>query len=57
MRASPTKETVERIEEGEMYRASGDCVCPTCGKLYYDHAHLTDYEWLTILCDGSLVKL
>jgi hypothetical protein len=41
-----------------MYRASGDCVCQTCGKLYYDHPHLVEpYEFLNILCDGDFIKL
>jgi hypothetical protein len=45
------------MDEGDMYRASGDCVCETCGKLYYDHPYFTEpYEFLTI-CNGDIVKL
>lgn len=57
MRASPTPALVAQIEQGDWVRASGLCVCPVCGKLYYDHPYLVGFEWLTLLCDGSLVKL
>ncbi len=41
----------------EMYRASGLCVC-ACGRDYYHHpADAEPYEWLTIRCDGTRVKL
>lgn len=47
-----------------MRRASGDCVCDTCGKAYYRHPfareHLSGIDgapYLHRLCDGSLVKL
>jgi hypothetical protein len=38
-------------------RASGLCVCPACGLLYYDHPADPVYEFLTVLCDLSRVKL
>lgn len=50
----------------EVYRASGDCVCSTCGKEYRKHAlggpiasisGTEPYQFLHRLCDGRLVKL
>ena len=51
-------------------RASGDCVCEVCGKLYRKHPYATEPEnlgntgdglglqpYLHRLCDGTLVKL
>ena len=46
-----------------MRRASGDCVCDTCGREYRRHPrepHEAGPEhepYLERLCDGSLVKL
>jgi hypothetical protein len=44
-------------------RASGACVCSQCGQRYDRHPH-DPYEidangarWLTLLCDGTRVKL
>lgn len=37
-------------------RAGRDVVCE-CGKKYRDHPADADYNFLTVLCDGSLVKL
>lgn len=57
-RPVPTLEQTDKIERHDWYRASGDCICPGCGKLYYDHPHFAEpYEWLNILCGGDLVKL
>lgn len=47
----------ERLEAGDYRRASGDVVCETCGKLYYDHPLLVGALWLNVLCDGDLVHL
>ena len=52
-----------KTSEDDMRRASGDCKCDICGKLYRQHKY--DKEWLDYnsepylnrLCDGSLVKL
>ena len=50
-------------QQDEFIRASGDCICPTCGKDYYHHQHdpnAVDWEghpFLHILCDGTRVKL
>lgn len=38
-------------------RASGECVCIDCGRLYRQHPRQPGAECLTVLCDGSLVKL
>jgi hypothetical protein len=57
-RPVPTAEQLARIEAGDMYRAGGDVVCNVCGKLYYDHPYFAEpYEWLTIKCNGDIVKL
>lgn len=57
-RPIPTFEQMARMDGGDMYRASGDCVCETCGKLYYDHPYFAEpYEYLTNICNGEIVKL
>ena len=38
-------------------RAGGGVVCDECGHLYYDHPELPGATFLTVLCDGSVVKL
>lgn len=43
------------IERGYWRRVSGECVCKTCRRLYYDHRSYDGV--LTLLCDGTLVKL
>lgn len=49
--------------EVEFYRASGDMLCVTCGKTYYDHPldqEIRDYNnepFLHRICNGDLVKL
>ena len=57
---SPTEESLA------FYRASGECICETCGKTYYRHpmggpfTESMGYErrqWLHRLCNGDLVKL
>lgn len=48
-----------------MYRASGHCLCPICGREYYDHKRADEtwnLDWegrpfLRRLCNGDLVKL
>jgi len=45
-----------RIEYVDKYeRAGGDVVCQHCGLAYFEHPKAVDF--LTLLCDGSLVKL
>jgi hypothetical protein len=38
-------------------RAGGGCLCERCGRLYVDHAQDPLERWMTILCDGTMVKL
>lgn len=38
-------------------RAGGDCICPDCGRKYYDHPQEQEHAFLNLLCDGSVVKL
>ena len=53
----------ESDSEVAFIRASGDCTCPYCGKLYYDHPmdrENLDFNgdaFLHILCNGERVKL
>lgn len=42
---------------GNWRRASGEVNCSVCGKQCNRHPNVEGYEWLTVLCDGSLVKL
>ena len=37
-------------------RAGGNCTCAKCGLVYFDHPKGSE-EFLTLLCDGSQVKL
>lgn len=44
-----------RIEAGDYSSACGDCICDVCKRDYYSHPN---YEpWLTLLCNGDLVRL
>lgn len=38
----------------DIARAGGGCDCYHCGLTYYDHPNV---DGLTVLCDGSMVKL
>ena len=38
-------------------RAGGGVVCDECGHVYLDHPELPGATFLTVLCDGSVVKL
>lgn len=40
----------------EFTRASGDCLCPSCGLAYRIHPRHALY-WLIVLCDGKCVHL
>ena len=42
---------------GEFIRAGGECLCPHCGFIYFRHPRDPHESDLTILCDGSRVKL
>jgi hypothetical protein len=37
--------------------AGGGAVCEYCGYDYYHHLRDLDYPFMTVLCDGSAVKL
>lgn len=57
-----TGETHDELAD-RFYRASGDCICDTCGKKYYSHPYATEARdrdgtpYLNVLCDGDIVKL
>lgn len=38
-------------------RVGGGVICKQCGHEYYDHPAHIPYYFLTVLCDGSIVKL
>jgi len=44
-------------ESPEANRVSGDCICPECGHLYYEHPQGVPWYDLTLLCNGKYVKL
>jgi len=48
---------IKRVDEGDYFRADGECECPICKMPYKRHRVLEGYEWLNILCNGWLVKL
>jgi hypothetical protein len=57
-RVNPNSDQLGRIYNGTFQRAGGGCTCEDCGKLYYDHSYFAEpYEFLTLLCNGSIVKL
>jgi hypothetical protein len=41
----------------DFLRASGGTVCSQCGYSYSDHPRHVPWHFLTILCDGRVVKL
>lgn len=56
-RRRPYKPDAKRVDNGEYVRASGDCICDSCGFEYREHAPVVGFEWLHQLCSGKLVKL
>lgn len=54
---SVTPEIKFKIDEGNYIRACGDALCKKCGLPFKRHDFLKGFEWLNILCDGTLVKL
>lgn len=52
----PTEKILNNIEKGNWQRADGDCLCKCCLP-YKMHKNVRGDEWLTILCDLTLVKL
>lgn len=53
----PTEEDLKKINDHDMYRASGNVVCDKCGKIYYKHPMIKGYSFLTKLCNGDHVHL
>lgn len=43
-----------RLDRG---RAGGDVLCTSCWRDYYHHDRDSDHPYMTVLCDGSAVKL
>ena len=57
-RAPVTETVAATIENGGMFRASGECLCSVCQRGYWRHCALQDpYEFLVLLCNGDVVKL
>lgn len=44
-------------EDPPFLRAMGAAECPTCGEQYWRHPVSVRWDWLHVLCDGTLVKL
>lgn len=53
----PSAEDLEKIENNEYERAGGECICDLCLKPYRKHLSFIDYNYLTRLCNGKIVKL
>jgi hypothetical protein len=51
------KDFKKRTDEGDWFRADGDCLCPTCNQPYKLHPNAHGYPWLNTICNGWLVKL
>lgn len=49
--------TTGKFPVPEFRRASGDVVCEACGHKYREHPQNIPHHWLTMICDGSYVKL
>ena len=47
----------EALEQGNWQRASGECVCFTCGKAYWQHPMVLGALWLHRVCGNILVHL
>lgn len=45
------------IKENNWLRADGNCTCPVCEEKYREHKNIANYDWLTIICNGSIFKL
>lgn len=46
----------DKLENDQWLRADGECLC-VCGYWYKRHLNVKDHDWLTVLCDNTLVKL
>lgn len=46
------------VSKGPDYHlADGRCICDDCGHEYRKHPEDKRWVWLTVLCDGTVVKL
>ncbi len=41
----------------DFIRAGGDAVCAECQKAYHSHPQHSEFSFLNVLCDGTVVKL
>lgn len=48
---------IYQIENDNWLRASGDCLCPVCGREYRQHPAWQEVPTFVLLCDGSVMKL
>lgn len=44
-------------EHPDARRVGGGSICGVCGREYYDHPAHFPHTYLTVLCDGRVVKL
>jgi ribosome biogenesis SPOUT family RNA methylase Rps3 len=50
-------QTDDNVPAEDAFRASGECLCGICGHLYRQHPAARPHHYLTVLCDGTVVKL
>jgi hypothetical protein len=50
-------ELKDSTDSQEVNRAGGDCVCAICRLAYWRHPEHPVDTFVTLLCDGSVVKL
>ena len=48
------RQALARLDRG---RVSGEMICPECNRKYHNHKGDQDHPYMTVLCDGSVVKL
>jgi len=48
---------IYQIENDNWLRASGDCECPVCHRLYREHPEWRECPTFVLICDGSVFKL
>jgi len=49
--------TIYQIDNDNWLRASGDCECPVCHRLYREHPEWQEVPTFVLICDGSVFKL
>jgi hypothetical protein len=52
-----TQDIKNKMDVGDWCRADGICTCPVCGGLYKAHKNVAGMEYMTLLCNETLVKL